>query len=139
MWICNLCHQQFKNNNQTHFCTTLSIADFMQGKSELAVQLCLHFIKVYTQMGEIKPHATKTMIAFKADKNFAYLIKLGKDFIDIVLPFKTAYEANFCFSKIAQVPGTNDYNHHLRIYRIEDINEEVQYYMNLAYQNGKAI
>ena len=77
------------------------------------------------------------MIAFKARKNFAYIIRLGKNYIDIVLPFKTAYVDNLCFIKIAQVPGTSDFNHHLRIYNIDDINDEVKHYMKLAYASGK--
>lgn len=116
-----------------------SISDFMLGKSEHTIRLCHHFIQVYLAMGKIKPHATKTMIAFKADKNFAYIIRLGKDYIDIVLPFKARYTENLCFSKIIQVPGSNDYNHHLRVYLIDDINEEVKHYMQLAYANGKTL
>lgn len=111
----------------------------MNGKSEKAIQLCYYFIQAYTAMGEITSHETKTMIAFKATKNFAYIIYLGKDFIDIVLPFQTAYADNLCFKKIAKVPGSTDYNHHLRMYSTDDVNEEVRHYMNLAYENGKGI
>lgn len=117
----------------------LTISDFMLGKNEYSVQLCQYFIKVYIEMGEINPHATKTMIAFKADKNFAYIIRLGKNYLDIVLPFKKVYSDNLCFSKIVKVPGSLDYNHHLRLYSIDDINEEVKHYMKLAYANGKGI
>jgi hypothetical protein len=139
MWTCPLCNQQFKHNNQTHYCTNHAILDFLKGKSEQSIWLYQHFAQIYLTMGDIKPHATKTMIAFKSSKNFAYVIRLGKNFIDIVLPFKTAYMDNLCFSKIVQVPGTNDYNHHLRIYHIEDVNDEVQHYMREAYKNGKGI
>lgn len=111
----------------------------MTRKSNPSEQLCEYFIQTYLQMGDITSHTTKTMIAFKADKNFAYIIRLGKNYIDIVLPFKTAYTDNLCFRKIVLVPGSTDYNHHLRIYHIEDINEEVKHYMILAYENGKNI
>lgn len=116
-----------------------SITDFMLGKSEQSVRLCQYFIQIYTEMGEISHHATKTMIAFKASKNFAYIIRLGKDYIDIVLPFKTTYPDNLCFSKIVHVPGSTDYNHHLRIYSTDDVNDEVKQYMNLAYANGQGV
>lgn len=111
----------------------------MTGKSEQSILLCRYFIQVYTEMGEITSHATKTMIAFKAEKNFAYIIRLGKDYIDIVFPFKTMYTDNLCFSKIVPVPGSTDYNHHLRIYSTEDVNDEVKHYMKLAYANGKRV
>ncbi len=116
-----------------------TIADFMVGKTNQSVQLCQYFIQTYIKIGEITPHATKTMIAFKADKNFAYVIRLGKDYIDVVLPFKTTYTDNLCFIKIVRVPNSSDYNHHLRIYSIDDINDEVKHYMKLAYANGKTI
>jgi len=76
------------------------------------------------------------MIAFAADRKFAYVIQLGKNFIDVVFPFNQPYTDNLCFNKIKQVPGTNDYNHHLRIYLPQDINDEVRHYMRIAYQNG---
>ena len=117
----------------------MTISEFTHGKSEHTIGLCHYFMNVYLQMGEINPHATKTMIAFKSHKNFAYIIRLGKDYIDIVLPFKTAYTDNLCFTKIAKVPGSTDFNHHLRVYSIDDINDEVKHYMKLAYAHGKAI
>ena len=64
-------------------------------------------------------------------------MQLGKNFIDVVFPFKQAYEDNLCFTKIKQVPGTDDYNHHFRMYFKEDINAEVLKYMKLAYEKGK--
>ncbi|WP_162618694.1 hypothetical protein [Pedobacter yulinensis] len=42
-----------------------------------------------------------------------------------------------CFRKIAQVPGTSDYNHHLRLLSADDLNEEVRTYLQKAYANGK--
>lgn len=139
MWTCPFCTQNFQNSHQTHYCTNQTVVDFVKGKSDHANTLYHHFAQTYLAMGDIRAHATKTMIVFKSLKNFAYVIRFGRDFIDIVFPFKAAYPDNLCFSKIAQVPGTNDYNHHLRIYHVEDVNDEVKYYMKEAYINGKAI
>lgn len=116
-----------------------AISDFMFGKSEQSIKLGRYFMKVYVEMGEITTHATKTMIAFKAQKNFAYIIRFGKDYIDIVLPFKTVYADHLCFSKIVHVPGSTDYNHHIRMYNLEDVNDEVKHYMKLAYANGERV
>jgi hypothetical protein len=124
MWICNF---------------DQPVSDFLKGKSDASTYLFYHFMQCYIEIGEIKPQATKTMIALKADKSFAYIIKLGKDFIDVVFPFKTFFSDNLCFHKIARVPGTDDYNHHLRIYNIDDVNDEVKQYMKLAYLNGKTV
>jgi hypothetical protein len=73
------------------------------------------------------------MISFASRTRFAYIIQLGKNFIDVVFPFKQAYSDNLCFNKIKPVPGSDDFNHHFRMYFVEDINEEVRGYMKLAY------
>ena len=113
-----------------------SLSAFLQGKSSSSIELFNHFVSCYQQLGEVKLHATKTMIAFSSRINFAYVIQFGKNFIDVVFPFKQPYEDNMCFRKIKLVPGSDDYNHHLRIYYKEDINDEVLMYMSMAYKNG---
>jgi hypothetical protein len=76
------------------------------------------------------------MIGFAAKTRIAYVIRLGKNFVDIVFPFDQAYPDNLCFHKIAQVPGTQQYNHHLRLQDKKDINTEVKKFMKLAYTKG---
>ena len=120
-----------------HYCGDKTISDFFIGKNDSIIQLFNHLINKFQEIGIVKPHATKSMIALVADKRFAYIIKIGKVFIDVVFPFKTPFENNLCFRKIAAVPGSNDYNHHLRLYLPEDVNEEVMEYMKKAYANGK--
>lgn len=136
MWTCPLCRQQFVNNNQVHSCGDKVLADFLDGKSALTVSLFWYFVNHYQEMGKVTVHPAKTMIAFAARTRIAYLARLGKDFIDIIFPFDQPYTDNLCFHKIAQVPGTHQYNHHFRMYRQEDLNEEVQQFMQLAYQGG---
>lgn len=136
MWICPLCDLEFVNTNQVHSCRDRELADFLKGKPDHTVELFDHLVMEYKQIGDVKVHPTKSMISFAARTRFAYIIQLGKAFIDVVFPFKQAYEGNLCFNKIKPVPGSDDYNHHLRIYFKEDINDEVRMYMKLAYQNG---
>ncbi|MEO6150808.1 MAG: DUF5655 domain-containing protein [Mucilaginibacter sp.] len=93
------------------------------------------FIEQYKKIGDITVHPAKTMIGIaNAHKRIAYVIQLGKNFIDVVFMFKQPYNYNLCFRKIAQVPGEEQYNHHLRMYEIEDMNEEVAGFMRLAYE-----
>jgi predicted transport protein len=110
----------------------------LDGKSPHTVGLFNHLASAYQQIGNVSIRPLKSMIAFSADKNFAYVIQLGKNFIDVVFPFNESYSDNLCFNKIKQVPGTTDYNHHLRIFFPEDINDEVRSYMRMAYQHGCA-
>ena len=106
--------------------------DHLHGKSEHTVALFLHFVAEYKKLGDIHIHPTKSMIAIGAKKNVAYVTRLGKDFVDVVFPFDRPYNDNLCFKKIAQVPGQQQYNHHLRLMRTEDVNKEVKKFMKMA-------
>lgn len=136
MWTCPLCNQQFINNNQVHSCRDKDLADFFTGKSEHTITLFEHLVSEFRQIGDIKVHPTKSMISFGATKRFAYVIQLGKNFVDVVFPFKEAFIDNLCFNKIKPVPGSGDFNHHLRLYFSDDINDEVRKYMRMAYLNS---
>jgi hypothetical protein len=134
MWTCPLCNQKFVNNNQVHSCNDKVLADFFKGKSEETIALFWHFTQCYTEIGKITVHPAKSMIGFAARTRIAYVIRLGKNFVDVVFPFKKPYPDNLCFHKIAQVPGEQQFNHHLRIFNKSDINKEVKKFMKLAYE-----
>jgi len=136
MYTCPTCGQQFVNNNQLHSCLDKTLADFLNGKSSHAVSLFWHFVKCYQELGKVTIHPTKSMIAVAAKTRIAYVTRLGRDFIDVTFPFNKAYNDNLCFHKTAQVPGTNQFNHHFRMQHQDDLNEEVRHYMKLAYQAG---
>ncbi|MEO8406384.1 MAG: DUF5655 domain-containing protein [Chitinophagaceae bacterium] len=136
MWTCPVCRQQFINNNQVHSCGDKVLSDFLDKKSEHTISLFRHFAQCYQEIGKVAIHPTKSMIAFAATTRIAYVIRLGKDFMDVVFPFDQAYTENLCFHKIAQVPGTQQFNHHFRMCNKEDINKEVKSFMKLAYKAG---
>jgi hypothetical protein len=55
----------------------------------------------------------------------------------VVFAFEQCYSDNLCFQKIAQVPGdAKQFNHHFRMHRKEDVNEEVKRFMKLALTMG---
>jgi len=132
MWTCEFCHQSFRNNNQSHSCNDKVLEDFLKGKSPHTVGLFWHFIREYNKLVPVTIHPTKTMIGIATDKRVAWVTRLGKDFVDIVFPFSEAYQDNLCFHKIAQVPGEKQFNHHFRMMREADLNEEVKGFMNKA-------
>jgi hypothetical protein len=109
-----------------------STSDFLNGKTEYTLGLFRFFIDQLSELGEINLRTTKSMIAIESKTSFAYITQLGKNFIHVVIPFDRAYEDNLCFTKIAQVPETDQFNHHLRIYFKEDINEEVKGFLKMA-------
>lgn len=136
MWTCPLCGQRFVNKNQSHSCGDKTLSDFLEGKTEYSLSLFWYFTQQYQELGKVTIHPTKSMIAFAAKTRIAYITRLGRDFVDVVFPFSKAYSDNLCFHKIAQVPGSQQYNHHFRLCRTEDINKEVQRFMKLAYDEG---
>ena len=94
-----------------------------------------HFLSEFEKIGDISVGATKTMIGISnAHKRIVWVTQLGKNFIHVVFPLREPYYDNMCFQKVAQVPGSNQFNHHLRILQPEDINEEVLGYMRKANQ-----
>ena len=139
MWTCSLCNHSFSNNNQQHYCTNKTVGEYLAGKTVVSLGIFVHLISKFEEIGPIQLQATKSMIVISAAIKFAYIIAVGKNFVDLVLPFKKHFEDNLCFRKVALVPGSNDYNHHLRIMHPEDINEELFDYLKLAYANGKKL
>jgi Domain of unknown function (DUF5655) len=136
MWTCPLCGQQFKNTNQLHSCGDKVLADFLANKSTHTVSLFWHFVESYQRLGNITVHPTKSMIAIASKTRIAYVIQLGKNFMDVVFPFDKPYADNLCFRKIAQVPGQQQFNHHFRMMYTQDLNAEVKKFMKLAYTLG---
>jgi len=117
------------------------LQSFLNGKSELSLQLLEEFIKQYKKIGNISIHPAKTMIGIaNSKKRIAWITQIGKNFIHVVFPFRQPYQDNLCFLKIAQVPGDgSQFNHHFRMYFKEDINEEVMQFMRLAFNEEKNI
>jgi hypothetical protein len=113
------------------------MAIHLAGKSEITLELFECLINNFQQIGTVTVHPAKSMICFSSRRNFAYVIQLGSNFVDLVLPFKEAYEDNLCFRKIKPVPGSNDFNHHVRIFSKEDFNEELMEYVKRAYLLAK--
>ena len=136
MWTCPQCGQNFSRTHQVHSCGDKVLDDFLQGKSDYTISLFWYFAEQYRQLGDVTIHPTKSMIGFAAKTRIAYVIQLGKNFIDIVFPFDKPYRDNLCFRKIAQFPGSPQFNHHLRMESLDDINDEVKRYMKLAYEKG---
>jgi hypothetical protein len=98
-----------------------------------------HFIEKFNSIGPIELYPTKTMIGIATPlRKIAWVTALGKDFVHIVFPFTELHPDNFCFVKIAKVPGQDrQYNHHFRMYAKEDVNEEVFHFMRMAYERNK--
>ena len=113
------------------------VTKFFEGKSSLVKELFDHLIHEFLKEGQVTIHPAKTMIGIATSrKRIAYVTQIGKAFIHVVFPFDTAYPDNLCFQKIAQVPGTKQFNHHFRMLTKQDVNAEVKKFMRLAIELG---
>ncbi|QMU27765.1 DUF5655 domain-containing protein [Adhaeribacter radiodurans] len=115
-----------------------TIEEFLANKSTHTRDLFYYFVQHYQLLCPVDIRPAKTMIGIATHrKRIAYITQLGKNFIHVYFPFPQPYPDNLCFQKIAQVPGDDkQFNHHLRLYDKEDLNEEVREFMSLAYQLG---
>jgi hypothetical protein len=112
-----------------------NLSDFFNGKSEHTLMLFDHFVNSFNTIGKVEVVPLKSMIGLdNGHKRIAYITQLGKNFIHVVFPFKQEYPDNLCFQKIAQVPGQQQFNHHFRMLNMEDVNDEVLEFMQLAYR-----
>ncbi|MCQ6957553.1 DUF5655 domain-containing protein [Mucilaginibacter aquariorum] len=111
------------------------LSNFLNGKSGHTLALFDHFINSFNTIGKVEVVPLKSMIGLdNGHKRIAYITQLGKNFIHVVFPFKQEYPDNLCFQKIAQVPGQQQFNHHFRMLNLEDVNDEVLGFMQLAYR-----
>ena len=110
---------------------------FLVGKSEHTLSLFDHFLNEFQRIGPVTIHPAKSMIGIaNSHRRIAWVTQLGKNFVHIVFPFKQEYPDNLCFQKIAQVPGdAHQFNHHFRMYNVEDVNEEVLKFMRMAFED----
>jgi hypothetical protein len=113
------------------------LSAFFSGKSAQTLMLFNHFVNEYQKIAPVSLYPAKTMIGIaNSNKRIAWVTQLGKNFIHVVFPFQREYPDNLCFQKIAQVPGdAQQFNHHFRMYNVEDVNEEVLGFMRMAYED----
>ncbi len=115
-----------------------TLEEFVEGKSVHSVELLHYFLEQFSKVGSVQAIPAKTMIGIATTrKRIAYVTQIGKNFVHVVFPFQQPYNDTLCFQKIAQVPGdAKQFNHHLRLFRKEDVNAEVRSFMKLAYKEG---
>jgi len=113
-----------------------ALADFLKGKSAIALELFAHFVKEFQAVGtDIRLSPAKTMIGVASPrKRIAYITQVGKNFVHAVFLFGQPFHDNLCFQKIAEVPGQKQFNHHFRMLAKDDVNDEIKGFMKLAYE-----
>jgi hypothetical protein len=135
MWTCPKCKQKFYNKNQSHSCGHYTVENFMEGKTEKAINLFHYFLSEYKKIGAFELHPVKTRIALLTKMRFCSINKMGKDFIDIHFVLTKQYPDNLCFYKMDNL-ANRFFVYHFKMYDKADINGEVKKFMKLAYATG---
>lgn len=117
--------------------TSIERHPLFNNKTAAVLALYKAVVKAFEAAGPVTVHPAKTMIGLSNGKRrIVWITQVGKNFVHVVFPFKKAYPDNLCFQKIAGVPGDAQlFNHHFRMYAVEDLNEEVRGYIWLACAN----
>lgn len=132
MWTCPKCQQQFVNTNQWHSCGENSLDQFLEGKTEVALELYDALLTEFRGIGKFVLHPAKSRIALNNRMRFASINRLGKDFLNGHLVLRDRYDETSCFHKIDSVTK-NAHVHHFKLVTSDDITEELKSFMKVAY------
>ena len=135
LWTCPKCGGQFFQKNLWHSCTKYTEEEFLNCKSEKAIELYHYFLREYKKIGPFTLHILRSRIALMVLVRFSGVNKLGKDFIEGAFWLKEKIESQK-FHKIEFIPKDN-YIHRFRIYNGSDIDDEFRIYMKMAYEIGQ--
>jgi hypothetical protein len=132
MWTCPRCERRFKNDNQSHYCTTKSIDDLFEGKPD---ELLLAFDKVLLdvyEFGDLSIGASVNTVIFTNKKAFLIVRPMSK-----VLDLKFYYSQELKSAKLHKVGmmGKKFY-HHIRVKNEDEVDDEVVQLLKKGYDQG---
>lgn len=132
MWTCPRCERRFKNDNQSHYCTTKSIDELFEGKpDELLLAFDKVLIKVF-EFGDISIGASVNTVIFTNKKAFLIVRPMSK-LLD--LKFYSAEEIKS--GKLHKVGAYGKkFYHHIRVKNEDEVDDEVVQLLRKGYHHG---
>ena len=129
MWQCPKCERMFKSTNQSHMCTTKTIDDLFEGKSD---QLVLAFDALLVSVIDWQPctvgPSTKTVV-FTKEKAWL-IVRPMRNALDLKIYHPTRIRHRYIIK-------TQDYGrtmaHHMRISKPEDVDDELLSLLRMGY------
>jgi len=131
LWPCPRCRRQFKNRNQAHSCSQCTVEQHLDGKSSEIVELYDRFAELVLRCGEVVVAPTKTRVLFKVRTVFA-TAGVTRNWLDVVFVLGRRLQSRRIKRALAEYPGIV---HHLRIERIEDLDEELANWLQEAFDH----
>ena len=130
-WICPDCGRAFKHKNQAHSCFKIKPEDFFINKSPMIFDLYQKLKRKVEKFGDIKIHASRSMINFTGGGTFMVVRPKNKwleiEFLSDVEIDKPPVYKLFRFSK-------NKVAHYVRIESEDDITKNLQELLKRAYK-----
>ncbi len=134
LWKCRRCGRLFANRNQFHFCTRITVREYLKGKSPFALSLYRKFVKQVRQCGPVILVPNKTRIGFQVRMAFADVM-LRRNWLDAYVILARRLE-NPRFTKIETLSPRN-HIHYFRIHSPEEMDAEMLAWLREAYRVGR--
>jgi hypothetical protein len=134
LWKCRRCGRLFANRNQFHFCTRITVRQYLKSKTPLALSLYQKFVKLVRRCGPVIVFANKTRIGFQVRMAFADVL-LKKNRLDAYVILARRLESSR-FTKIETLSPRN-HIHYFRIQSPEELDAEVLAWLHEAYRVGR--
>jgi Domain of unknown function (DUF5655) len=130
MWRCPTCGQTFTSRNMPHSCQVVPLDRHFEGHEAMRPVFDA-FVAAAEENGPVTVNATKSRITLQARMRFAAVEAPRKDHLNahVVLARPLASPR---FTKVEHLPPSY-YVHNFRLYRPEDVDEEVRRWLAEAY------
>lgn len=134
LWTCPSCRKRFVTRNMWHSCGPHTVEQFMAGKSDVAWAYWKRLNQLVGECGPYSVVANKTRLAFMVRVRFAGISAVSDHGISISFWLKQRIGSHR-FRKVEHYGG-DDYGYHIRVTSLEDLDDEIQRWLCMAYEVG---
>ncbi len=134
LWVCPSCRRRFVTVNMWHSCGNHTVEDFLEAKSDLARAYWERLCELVGNCGPYSIVASKTRLAFMVRVRFAGMSALSDRGMSFAFWLKRRIDSPR-FRKVEHYGG-DDWGYHLRVASLDDLDDEVQQWLCMAYEVG---
>ncbi|WP_235296507.1 DUF5655 domain-containing protein [Portibacter marinus] len=132
MWICPKCSRRFANDNQSHYCTDITVDDLLEGKPENGILAFDQVLLSVYEFGDVDVGASVNTAIFTNKKAFLIVRPMSK-----ILDLKFYYDEPLKSGKLHKVGKMGKkFYHHIRISNEEEVDDEVVQLLKKGYDQG---
>lgn len=121
MWTCPNCNRRFKNNKQSHMCSTKEIGELFENKPDDLVLAYDQLVQIVSQWEPFSAGAAVHSIVITSNQAWL-IVKPMKKMLDIKFYHDSPIESE----RIKRITNYGKkYAHHIRIQHEDELDEEV--------------